>query len=449
MKMFFKRMISIRVLVVVLGLTASFAFTGLQKVSAEVQTKMPYLIKVNRVHNTITVYEKDKNGLYNNPIKSMVCSVGAMGTQTKLGTFQTKAKYRWKELMGDVWGQYSTRIVGGILFHSVYYYRKDPSALATKEFNKLGSAASHGCIRLTVEDAKWIYDNCAVGTTVVIYDDKKSPGPLGKPVALKIPTNVYWDPTDPSENNPYRDKSPKITGAKSLEVDWGKEINLLKDVKAKSTLGADITSKLTVKGDIDYYLPGKYKVAYYIKDELGKTSKKSITVTVRDYPETPKFTGIWDKIVGYGIEIDEEFAMAGVEAYCKKVKLKNELIDISINQISEVEYQITYEIRNGKKVAATSYGAVYVDTEAPVFSGIEGRILEYGVVPDEEYVLSGVTVSDNYTTSEQLDITVSIEANTDGSYLITYESVDEVGNAVKVQYVMSAWSPAAIVELAS
>ena len=34
----------------------------------------------------------------------------------------------------------------------------------------LGRKASHGCIRLKIDDAKWIYDNCPYGTTVVIQE---------------------------------------------------------------------------------------------------------------------------------------------------------------------------------------------------------------------------------------------------------------------------------------
>ncbi|MFT4143580.1 MAG: L,D-transpeptidase, partial [Mobilitalea sp.] len=202
-----------------------------QQVSAEENQKKTYLIKVNRSHNTVTVYEQDKNGVYNVPIKAMLCSVGLSGTPTKVGTFRTMAKYRWKLLMGDVWGQYSTRIVGGILFHSVYYYSMNPQTLATNQFNKLGRAASHGCIRLSVADAKWIYDNCDVGTTVTIYDDPKSPGPLGKPEAIKISGNLRWDPTDPNPENPYNKLQPVITGAKNLNTEYGISIDYLNGIK--------------------------------------------------------------------------------------------------------------------------------------------------------------------------------------------------------------------------
>ena len=70
-----------------------------------------------------------------------------------------------------------------------------------------GTAASMGCIRMTVKDAKWIYENCKSGTTVEFYSSE-NPGPLGKPEAMKITEyNDYrgWDPTDPNENNPWKE----------------------------------------------------------------------------------------------------------------------------------------------------------------------------------------------------------------------------------------------------
>lgn len=68
-----------------------------------------------------------------------------------------------------------------------------------------GTSASAGCIRLTVQDAKWIYDNCKSGTTVEFYSSNE-PGPLGKPESAKIEEYEElrdWDPTDSDENNPW------------------------------------------------------------------------------------------------------------------------------------------------------------------------------------------------------------------------------------------------------
>ncbi|UKI23754.1 MAG: L,D-transpeptidase [Anaerotruncus sp.] len=131
----------------------------------------------------------------------MVCSVGKEGN-TPSGTFKTSDKYTWRLLEGNVYGQYATRITGHILFHSVPYFEKSKDTLEYDEYNKLGVPASAGCIRLSVADAKWIYDNCPTKTTVEMYDsDKKEP--LAKPSAIKIDTSDTvkrnWDPTDPDK----------------------------------------------------------------------------------------------------------------------------------------------------------------------------------------------------------------------------------------------------------
>ena len=49
------------------------------------------------------------------------------------------------------------------------YDEPDTSTLRYGSVWALGQKASHGCIRLRVEDAKWIYQNCESGTVVVIY----------------------------------------------------------------------------------------------------------------------------------------------------------------------------------------------------------------------------------------------------------------------------------------
>lgn len=172
------------------------------------ETELPYYIKINRQQNCITIYTQDENGEYTVPYKAMICSTGLYNA-TPRGIYQISTKYLWRELYGGVYGQYATRIHGGVLFHSVPYYSKSKDSLCADKYNKLGQQASMGCVRLTVEDAKWIAENCPEGTTVEIYDDD-DPGPLGKPEAVKIDTDSPikgWDPTDPDVNNPWHDVS--------------------------------------------------------------------------------------------------------------------------------------------------------------------------------------------------------------------------------------------------
>lgn len=422
-----KRIISLNKIMIFLGFAVLSVLTCAQQVSAKEQQKTDYLIKVNRACNTITVYEQDEKGKYTVPVKAMACSVGAKG-QTKVGTFQTKAKYRWKLLMGDVWGQYATRIVGGILFHSVYYYQNgNPATLATKEYNKLGTPASHGCVRLTVIDAKWIYDNCDIGTTVVIYDDAKNPGPLGKPETIKIPANVRWDPTDPSDKNPYSEKVPTITGAKNLVTDYGVEIDLLSGIKAKSSFGEDITSQIKLEGTVDYNKAGKYQITYSITDILGHVATKNVTVTVKENPVAPEFVGISDKLVNGDVVINKEFTLIGVEAYQGDKKLDNKLIKVSIKEIDPENYLITYKITVGGKTA-TEKANIHVDREVPVIAGMTDYVLEIGEIPCTELLLSSLTITDNYSALENILVAAVVSDNPEGGFVIMYTATDEAGN---------------------
>ncbi len=185
------------------GATSNSQATVSSALATSKAASMPYLIRINRAANCVTVYQADENGDYDTPVKAMVCSTG---DATPLGVFTTSDKYTWRALQGNVYGQYATRITGHILFHSVPYYSQNKSDLEYEEYNKLGQAASLGCIRLACIDAKWIYDNCPKGTTVEIYDDAENPGPLGKPEGIYLDLtspNRGWDPTDPDPNNPW------------------------------------------------------------------------------------------------------------------------------------------------------------------------------------------------------------------------------------------------------
>ncbi len=175
------------------------------KVKEKVVNKNPYYAEVIRNHNVVVIYGLDEDNNYTKIEKVFLASTGLSGSKTPLGTFTTSKGFRWGTLVGGVYGQYSTRIHKGILFHSVPYYKQDPSTLEWEEFNKLGSPASKGCVRLAVKDVKWIYDNCPPGMTVKIYDGDLPKG-VTKPSNIIIDgssPNRNWDPTDPDKNNPW------------------------------------------------------------------------------------------------------------------------------------------------------------------------------------------------------------------------------------------------------
>ncbi len=164
----------------------------------------PYSIDVLRNQNVVIVYGLDGNYEYTKVVKVFTCSTGK-NNATPVGNFSTTKGATWGALFGGVWGQYTTRIVGSILFHSVPYYTRNKGNLEWEEYNKLGTQASLGCVRLAVRDAKWIFDNTPVGTPVHIYDGD-IPAGITKPVSIKIDgssPNRGWDPTDSDPANPW------------------------------------------------------------------------------------------------------------------------------------------------------------------------------------------------------------------------------------------------------
>lgn len=154
-----------------------------------------YIIKVNTEKCVMTIYAKDGKKGYRIPVKSFLCSPGR---GTKSGTFSLGAKYRYRSLFYSSYSQWTAVIHGNILFHTTPYKSYgNNNTLDVTEYNKLGTAASHGCVRLQCVAVKWIYDNCRGGTKVIIYKSRNA-GPFGKPKLEKLAKWHKWDPTDPT-----------------------------------------------------------------------------------------------------------------------------------------------------------------------------------------------------------------------------------------------------------
>lgn len=244
-----------------------------------------YSITVNKATNCVTVYQKDSKGEHI-PVKAMICSVGR-NNATPAGSFKTKEKYAWRALFGNVYGQYATRIHGDILFHSVYYKTTDPATLKTEEYNNLGTSASAGCVRLTAADAKWIYDNCKIGTQVNIVDSGTDP--LPRPNAIKLGQNTTypnWDPTDPDPNNPWKNENVKIKI--NTPVKYISPFESITKEELDKLLREDVTAYDSANNIIDFdmsysvdtKIPGTYTITYYASDCIGNSAEKTAKLVV-------------------------------------------------------------------------------------------------------------------------------------------------------------------------
>ena len=151
-------------------------------------TPVPFAITVDVNNQVTTVYGRDENGDYTVVVRQMLCSTGTRKNPSDIGTFTLNGRTaRWCYF--PEWGshaQYWTRINSSIAFHSVIYNTVNTMDLSVKSYKNLGKRASHGCIRLTVADAKWIYNNCGAGTVVTIRADMPADPELR--AALKLPS---------------------------------------------------------------------------------------------------------------------------------------------------------------------------------------------------------------------------------------------------------------------
>lgn len=132
-----------------------------------IRTKESIWIKVSKEKQRVYIM----NG--NKAIYTMICSSGLdtnPNTSTPTGTFYIQAErglsfYNPSEKEGaKYWVSWKGH--GKFLFHTV---ATDKNGHYIKsEALKLGHKASHGCIRLSVSDAKWIYDHIKYRTKVMI-----------------------------------------------------------------------------------------------------------------------------------------------------------------------------------------------------------------------------------------------------------------------------------------
>lgn len=450
-------------------LVTSFALPAPTK--AEAADTNTYWVKVNRQANVVTVYKKSA-GKYK-PIKAMLCSCG--GSNTPLGTFRTPAKYRWHTLMGPSYGQYCTRIHGGVLFHSVWYYQNGNKATqSTVQFNKLGTTASHGCVRLSVADSKWIYDNCPLGTKVTVYASS-NPGPLGKPKGIKVSTSrrMGWDPTDPDPKNPYTKNmvpSISVSKKKARTVQYGAKYSVKSGVSAKQKDGKNLTKSITYSVAIasrgkwkaakfSTRKLGTYRIRYKVKNAIGQTAQKDIKVKVVD-TNAPIIKGAKSRSVfkGYSTNLLSGVSMK-MRSGTNRIKAAKVTIRNSKNKVvktlsynsarkykftADGKYKVTYTVKNknkpyraaSKSVTYTVYtkkkptlsaNNIVIDARTKKLSEAEARTL--AKVKSVNYKKT------NISSKVQVLNLSKVNTKVPGKYKVTYQIKDSIGTTQCVRYI--------------
>ncbi|WP_066636037.1 L,D-transpeptidase family protein [Desulfolucanica intricata] len=130
--------------------------------TVDMENKLWVDVNLGNKH-TVRVYRGDKI------IRHMLCSGGRPETPTPKGYFYTQDRGHsfWSARFGEG-ATYWVRLVGQVLVHSVP--RDHNWKTKEEEHAKLGLPASHGCIRLDEQDAKWFFENIPRGTLVIIHE---------------------------------------------------------------------------------------------------------------------------------------------------------------------------------------------------------------------------------------------------------------------------------------
>lgn len=144
--------------------------------SAPAEAESPYRVDVDIVNQIVTVYENRDGGAI---VMQGLCSSGAEDA-TPLGSFKMPEKERdgereeWFHFRAfGGYARYATRIHYDVMFHSLLYNRPNESAINQQSVRDFGYPVSHGCIRMRTEDARFIAQNCPVGTRVNIHKNNE------------------------------------------------------------------------------------------------------------------------------------------------------------------------------------------------------------------------------------------------------------------------------------
>ncbi len=189
---------------------------------------MDYFIEVDVNNQVVKIwtYNTETQG-YTDLDRAFLCSTGTKSNPTPLGTFTLSGK-RSAHAKFPNWGGGEARwwvdLDGTNAFHSLLYAASsDDSTLKVSSFNNLGKRASHGCIRLTVADAKWLYDHVEEGIQVWVHEDAAADPELVYAIKPgKLDTSSMMPKTTP-EPPAYEYDGTKAPATELRSLSVGKE----------------------------------------------------------------------------------------------------------------------------------------------------------------------------------------------------------------------------------
>lgn len=173
-----------------------------------------YLIRVFKDRQMVVVYsDPDSDQSFSKMEHAFICSSAIEPYDTPSGDQQLGLKLLSGYMLDGSYCKYCSE------FKKTYYFHAPPSygdveeaGVSWKDYNSLGKEASHGCIRLTTRDAKWIFENCGENTKVEILDSSEGYSGLPDQIdrLMMQEGEPSWDPTNDNPANPYQQDPARL-----------------------------------------------------------------------------------------------------------------------------------------------------------------------------------------------------------------------------------------------
>ncbi|MBO4385218.1 MAG: L,D-transpeptidase family protein [Clostridia bacterium] len=174
-----------------------------------VDPAFPYFLYLEKGSFTLTIYGIGEDGQYSVIVGQYRVSHG--GNRTPVGEFVLgNLRQQWHPFANGDHGYAQYAVLyntasnpngySGLFIHGPMYGSENPRNMWPKYYDGekyIGGENTQGCIRMVVEAAKFIYDNCPKGTRFLIVNGS----PLGT-TSPDVPSRngLRQDPTDPAVN---------------------------------------------------------------------------------------------------------------------------------------------------------------------------------------------------------------------------------------------------------
>ena len=111
-----------------------------------------WLIMIDRTNHLLGIFQGSKENW--NLVKALSCTTGKLSTPTPVGITPITQKYYYHSQS---------------YYRSVFYYGMYGIHSVIRSDSELGKSISNGCVRISRNEAIWVYNNIPLGTIVCVY----------------------------------------------------------------------------------------------------------------------------------------------------------------------------------------------------------------------------------------------------------------------------------------